>query len=295
MKSKLEFMLSMAIFGSIGILVRYIPLPSAEIALFRGFIGSVFLALVMVHSGRGLGWKALRNNLAWLVPSSLALAGNWVFLFHAFKNTTISNAVLSYYCAPVFLVILSRAFLRERLSVKKVACVGGAMLGMAGIALQGWRAPIGSHDLPGIGFGLLAAASYATLMLLNKFIKGLTGPETTLAQLALATVWLAVYGFGFLEFRAVEVFSRPAAFILVLGVVHTGIGFYLFFSGMRLLPGQTIAALSYIDPLTALGLSLVILGEHLSAAQLAGGALILGCTFLSEHQWRSANLRHSAT
>lgn len=283
MKSKIQFLLSMMIFGTIGVFVRYIDLSSSEIALLRGLIGSLFLMTVIFFMRKKVQMSLIKANALILVLSSAALGGNWIFLFQAYKYTTISNATLSYYFAPVFVTILSPFILKEKLSTKKIICIAVAMLGMVLIVGNSGVNPSGMDDLIGIGYGVTAAALYASLMLLNKFIKGMDGLEKTLLQLGTATLLLMPYVFFTEGFGIFEISGSSIPFIVILGLVHTGIGFLLFFSGMQKLKGQSIAALSYVDPITSLLISAAILQEPMTVVQLLGGALLLGSTFVSEN------------
>ena len=285
MKSKIQFSLSMVIFGTIGIFVRYINLESSEIALLRGLIGSLFLLGVVFFTRQRLSWEKIKKNALLLLVSGVALGANWIFLFEAYRNTTIANAALSYYFAPVFILCLSPFVLKEKLSPRKIVCIGIAVLGMFLIVGSGGNGAAGGNNLQGILCGLTAAGFYASLMLLNKFIKNLTGLETTLIQLATASLLLIPYvfltngGTGLFQLAGLSLI-----FILILGVVHTGVGFFLFFSGMKHLKGQSIAALSYLDPITSVILSFVLLQESMTALGLIGGVLLLGATFVSERK-----------
>lgn len=284
MKHKIQFLLSMIIFGTIGVFVRYIDLSSSEIALLRGLLGSLFLMAVMFMMKKKLSWALVKANAFVLLLSSIALGGNWIFFFQACKYTTISNAVLSYYFAPVIVLILSPLVLKEKLSAKKMVCIGIAMVGMLLIVGNSGVSTSGFGDLLGIGFGLMAAIFYASLMLLNKFIKNMDGLEITIIQLGTSTLLLLPYvffteGLGILEASTISI-----PFILIIGIVHTGIGFLLFFSGMQNIKGQSMAALSYADPITSLVISAVILLEPMTIIQMIGGALLLGSTFVSENQ-----------
>ena len=284
MQSKIQFLLSMIFFGTIGVFVRYIDLSSSEIALLRGLIGSLFLTTVMFMMKKNISWALVKVNALVLLLSSIALGGNWIFLFQAYKHTTISNAALSYYFAPVIVLILSPLVLKEKLSAKKIICIGVAMLGLLFIVGNGGLSTSGLDDLIGIGYGLMAAVFYASLMLLNKFIQNMDGLETTLLQLGTATILLMPYVFFTEGFGILEVSSSSIPFILILGIVHTGIGFLLFFSGMKKLKGQSIAALSYADPITSLMISAIILQEQMTFVQILGGVLLLGSTFVSENK-----------
>lgn len=288
MKSKIQFLLSMVIFGTIGFFVRYIGLASSEIALLRGLIGSLFLAVVLFLMRQKLSWAAVKDNVFLLLVSGASLAANWMFLFQAYKRTTIANAALSYYFAPVFVTILSPVVLKEKLSLKKITCIGVSILGMFLIVGNTSDSIAGQSSLLGIAYGLTAAGFYASLMLLNKFIRNLNGMETTLIQLVIASLFLIPYVFFTEGVRFFQVEGLSILLILILGVVHTGIGFFLFFSGMKQLKGQSIAALSYLDPATSLLLSIVVLREPMTLVQLAGGALLLGATFISEKDWETS-------
>ncbi|ODG93243.1 MULTISPECIES: DMT family transporter [Bacillaceae] len=287
MKSKIQFLLSMVIFGTIGVFIRYIDLASSEIALLRGLIGSLFLITYMLIGKKKISWASIKNNIYIFLLSSITLGGNWIFLFQAYKYTTVSNAALSYYFAPVIVLILSPLVLKEILSTKKLICIVIAIFGMLLVVASGGLGTARLEDFIGIGYGLLAAVFYASLMLLNKFIKNMGDLEITLIQLGTASLLLIPYvfiteGFGILD---VSVSSIP--FIIILGIVHTGIGFLLFFSGMQKLNGQSIAALSYVDPITSLLISTVFLHEKMTIVQMIGGALLLSSTFVSEnHSWR---------
>lgn len=180
----------MIIFGAVGVFAKLIPLASSEIALFMSLIGSVFLSTIVIASKRSIPWEPIKQNLAGLLFSSIALSGNWIFLFQAYKETTIANAALSYYFAPVLVIVVSPIVLKESLSFKKVICVGTAFLGLMGIVLGG-----GNHHLLGIFYGLVAAAFYATLTLSNKFIRNVSSLENTLVQLLLSAALLVPYVF----------------------------------------------------------------------------------------------------
>jgi drug/metabolite transporter (DMT)-like permease len=276
------FILAMVIFGTIGIFVRFINLESSQIAMLRGLIGSLFLLLISLIRREKMALSSVRENLLPLVFSGSVLAGNWIFLFEAFKHTTIANATLSYYMAPVFVIALSPLVLKEKIIPRKVICLGVALVGMLLILKGSSQSGTAGNDLLGIAWGIAAAACYASLMLTNKFIKNMNGMATTLLQLAIATVVLFCYvslsgGFAFSGLTPVAILA-----VMALGLVHTGLGFFLFFTGMKGLNGQSIATLSYIDPITALLASFLIFGEASNGIQMLGAVLLLGATFLGD-------------
>ena len=283
-KYKIQFVLSMIIFGTMGLIVRYIDLSSSEIALLSSSIGCLFLMIVFLMRKRAISWKLVRANACILFFSGIALGGNWMFLYQAYDQTTLTNATLGYYFAPVFVMILSPFILKEQLPVKKIICIGIAIIGMLMIVGNGVSAS-GTEDLLGIFFGLLAAACYAALMLLNKFIRLKGRLEITIIQLGITALLLLPYVFLTKGFGILGVSKSSVPFIIILGVVNTGIGFWLFFSGMEKSKGQSIAMLSYVDPFVAILISAVILREHMTIVQILGGALLLGSTFISENKF----------
>lgn len=285
LRSKLMNLSAMLIFGTIAIFVRNIELTSKEIAVLRGVIGSIFLSGVMLFSKEKTSFSAIKKNLPILVLSGLGVGANWIFLFEAYKYTTVSIATLSYYCAPIFVTIMAPIILKEKISLIKFLCVCTAMVGMLCIVGTN-KGSIGegyNHFL-GIIYGLTAAVGYASVILMNKFIKGLKGVETTVTQLVFASILLLPYvmitsGFDFSKITGIS-----WGYMIFLGIVHTGFAYALYFSSLKELKGQTIAVLSYIDPITAVLISALFLGEQLTMFQIIGGVLILGSTFISETQ-----------
>jgi RarD protein len=279
-KAKFNLVLAMLIFGSIGLFVRKIDLSPAQIVLARSVIGSILLLLVILVLKQKIDWRNVRRNLPFLLGCGVMLGYNWMFLFKSYQYTTIANATLSYYCAPLIVVLLSPLVLKERLTLRKVFSVLVAMAGMACIAGTGGEEK--ANHLLGIAYGLAAALLYAGVVLSNKFLKGLPAVENTFLQLAITSVAMLPY------FLLSENLRYPAlnisgwAMLIIVGVFHTGIVFILFFSSLQKLQGQTIALFSYIDPIAAIVMSTLLLQEKMAMLQVLGGILIIGAALLSE-------------
>ena len=192
MKAKVNVIAAMLMFGSIGLFVRGIALPSSVIALVRGVIGCFFLVTVGSLMKQPVTWKAVKSNWLVLVLSGAAIGFNWIFLFEAYRYTMVSCATLSYYFAPVFVILVSPVVLGEKLTKRKLCCAAGAVIGMI-LVSNVLFLDQGENGLIGIFFGLMAAVLYASVMILNKFMKGLSGLETTAAQLGVAAVILLPY------------------------------------------------------------------------------------------------------
>jgi drug/metabolite transporter (DMT)-like permease len=280
MGAKLRNIIAMLIFGTIGLFVKNIDLNSSEIALTRGFIGGITLLFAMALLRKKVSIEAIKRNIYLLIFSGFAVGLNWIFLFQGYKYTSISNTTLSYYFAPIFVTILAPFILKEKLTLSKFLCVLMALVGM--FCIVGVDGINGGSDLIGIAYGLLAAGFYASVILMNKFLKGIDSLEITIIQLLSATITLLPYVLYMDSGKSLNISLNSIPYILILGIVHTGIAYLLYFSSLQELKGQTIAVLSYIDPVFAIIISAIILKEHLGILQIIGGVLILGSSFLSE-------------
>lgn len=283
-KAKALFIFVMLIFGSIGLFVKNIELSSSELALFRGAIGSVFLIVASLFLKQKVNFNQIsKKNLILLLFSGTAMGFNWIFLFEAYRYTTISNATLSYYFAPIFVMVLAPFLLKERWTTLKAISILLAFTGFFLIVQpQALPSNVGFHHGVGIGYGLLAAAFYASVILLNKFIRNLSDFETTIMQLTIATIVLLPYVLFTEEMNYTGISGETILLILVVGVFHTGIAYLLYFAAIKKLKGQTIAVFSYIDPISAVLMAAIVLHENMGLVQIIGGVLILGSTLLSE-------------
>lgn len=279
--SRLMLVSSMAIFGTLAPFVRNIGVSSAELSLFRAVLAASLIGIFLLVTGRKLPVKNLRKELLLLLCSGGCMAVNWILLFEAYKYTTVAIATLSYYFAPVLVTVASALLFRERLTKKNIFCFVMSTLGIllvTGITDLG----SGSNNAVGILFGLGAAVLYACCILLNKFIKGVGGIERTFLQfLAAIAVMVPYVAFtGGVSLGNMDGLGWVC--LLVVGLVHTGITYCMYFTAVEHIPGQEVAILSYMDPLVAVVIGVAVLGEPLSAQQLIGGAMILGFTLWNE-------------
>ncbi|OBR89706.1 MULTISPECIES: DMT family transporter [Clostridium] len=279
--AKIKIVAAMLIFGSVGLFVKNIDLSSSMIALVRGIIGSIFLFTASYITRQKTSWKAIKSNLIPLIISGAAIGVNWIFLFQAYKYTTVSKATLCYYFAPVIVMFLSPFILKEKLNAVKIMCIIGAMAGMFLIVGAGSSAAE-NNQLLGIIYGLAAAALYASVIIINKFIKNLSGMESGMIQLTAAAVVLLPYVLVTEKVSLSQLGFKSIVLLLIVGIIHTGIAYLLYFSAILKLKGQTIAIFSYIDPISAIVMSSIFLGERMTFIQVLGGILILGTTFINE-------------
>ena len=278
--NKLKLSLSMLIFGTIGIFVKYIDMPSSVIATVRGALGALFLLLLVTVERQKMSFKDIKNNLLVLFASGACIGVNWILLFEAYRYTTVATATLCYYMAPVFVVIVSPLLLKERLTLKKSLCVCLAIIGM--VLVSGVLSGNNSANAKGIIFGLLAATAYASVIVLNKYLKNLSAFDMTIMQLGIATIVILPYTLITENISTIAADERTIILLVVVGIVHTGITYALYFSSMQDLKAQTVAIFSYIDPAMAIILSATILREGMDIFGIIGAVLILGSTFFSE-------------
>ena len=279
-RSRWMMIASMTIFGTIGIFVRSVPLPSGELALCRAVMAALILGIYLLVSGQPISVSASKKELPLLLLSGFALGVNWILLFEAYKFTTVSAATLSYYFAPVIVTALSPLLFREKLTSKQIFCFVMSTLGI--VMITGLQPGSSVTDLKGICFGLGAAVFYASVILLNKRIQNTQAIHRTVLQFFSAAITLLPYVIMTGGFHLHELDWLGWGNLLIVGSVHTGLAYCLYFAALSALPGQNAAVLSYIDPLVAVILSVLFLGEPMTLLQLTGGALILGFTLLNE-------------
>lgn len=278
----------MLIFGTIGIFRRYIPLPSAVLACFRGAAGAVFLLILAKLQKRKINHKIGAKKVLWLVLTGAAMGFNWIFLFEAYNYTTVAAATLCYYMQPTIVILLSPLLFHERITLKKGVCTAITIIGMLFVSgMIGNGIPTFS-EARGILLGLAAAALYAAVVIMNKKLPGIDAYEKTLIQLAAAAIVLLPY--ILLSGQRVEGTVTPLAVImlLIVGLIHTGAAYALYFGSMDDLSAQTVAVFSYLDPVSALILSAVILGESMTAFGISGAVMIIGAALASEVSLKKA-------
>lgn len=280
MSSKLILSLCMAVFGTVPLFIRLIPLGSAEIALWRAVLAGVCILVYLTVGRKRVRLSDFKGKAGLLLLSGAAMSVNWVLLFESYRHTTVSVATLVYYMAPVFVTAASAALLREKITRFQAACMALVLLGLVFIVN-----PTGSGGATaglGILLALGSAVLYATVIMLNRMIRGVPGVQRTLLQFGAAIVVLLPYVLlgGGLGIASIGVQGLLA--LATLGALHTGLCYCLYFTAIQSMRGREIAILSYIDPLVAVLLSALFLKEPFTPLQALGGVMILLFTFLSE-------------
>ena len=181
----------------------------------------------------------------------------------------------------MLLTAASTVLFREKLTAKQILCFFMSTLGLVMVTGIGDMAG-GGRNMIGILFGLGAAVLYAACILINKFIKNVDGIHRTFIQFLAAILVLTPYVLltGSISLGNMD----PVGWLnlLIVGLLHTGVTYCMYFTALKGVSGQQVAILSYIDPLVAVVISVTVLGETMTVLQLAGGLLILGFTLWNE-------------
>lgn len=287
----LKEVIAMLLFGSIGLFVKYIPLQSSLIALARAVIGMLFLFIVLRIKKQHINMQAVKKNKLWLMLSGVFLGFNWICLFEAYRYTSVAVSTLCYYMAPTFVILAAPLVLKERLTLRKILCVLAALFGMVCISGVLRSASLQSGAWKGIAFGLAGAVLYASIILCNKQLKDIHAYDRTVVQLAISAAVLLPYCMLTFEPPQERLSVLPVLLLLVVGVVHTGVTYSLYFGAMSDLSGQSVAIISYVDPLTAVILSATLLKEPFRITEALGTLLILGAAIISELPVRQRDMK----
>ena len=279
-KGLLGVISAMAVFGSIGVFVRAIPLPSAEIALWRAVIAISVIAAYKLIKREKIPLTAIKNDIFPLALSGAAIGFNWILLFEAFNHTSVSAATLAYYFAPTLVMIFSPIILKERLTLKQCLCFIGATLGL--VLMIGGSSGEYENEILGIIFGLGAACLYAFTLITNKRITSVSGADRTILQFVTALIVLLIYVPATTNLYIAGIDTWGLLSLLTLGAVHTGIAYCVFYGSIGSVSGQQLALFSYVYPLVAVILSVALLRETVTILQIAGGFIIIVFSVVNE-------------
>ena len=270
------YILALLIFGTNGLLVANISLQASQIVLFRTLIGGILLTAIVILRG-GFDRSAVREEAIPLLCGGAALGLNWIALFQAYQLLNVSLATLIYYVGPMLVLVLSPILFREKLNSTRIVAALVVALGL--ICISGSITRSGM-SVRGLAVAIVSALFYATLIVFNKRIVKTGGLQTAAIELDVAFAVVLVYVLLTAGPPVPQKHEIPA--LLILGAVNTGLAYLLYFSGLQKIPGQSVALLSYIDPVSALFFAAVFLQEAMSPVQILGAVLIIGGALLGE-------------
>ena len=221
MSSRLMLIASMIMFGTLGPFVRNIPVSSGELALYRAVLAILLIAVFLLLTRQKIPFAKIKKMLPLLLASGVAIGINWIFLFEAYKYTTVSVATLNYYFAPVLVTIVSPILFKEKLTCRQILCFVMSTLGL--VLITGIGSVGKGKDLIGILFGLGAAVFYAMVVLCNKYIKEVEGIHRTFLQFLAAVVTLLPYVLLTSGVTLGSLSGVGWVNLLIVGLLHTGV------------------------------------------------------------------------
>ena len=270
------YIASLLLFGTNGLYVARISVASGHIVLFRTLIGGLVLTALVLLRG-GFDRSAVKAELRCLLPGGIALGLNWVALFGAYRLLNVSLATLIYYAGPMLVVLFSPLLFREKITKIKLAAIVTVAFGL--LLISGSVAAGGLH-MAGLLTAAASALFYAALIVFNKRIERTSGLQTAAIELDIAFAVVLLY--VLLTAGPPRPARSDLPWLLLIGLLNTGLAYLLYFSGLQRLPAQSVALISYIDPVSALFFSAVFLNESMTALQILGAVLIIGGAVLGE-------------
>lgn len=275
----ISYILALLLFGSNGIIASYIDLSSTEIVLYRTFIGSLLLLFFFFITKNKWTFYKNRKHFFFLALSGISMGLSWMFLYEAYNRIGVSISSLLYYCGPIIVMALAPVIFGEKLTKRKLT---GFLVVFIGIVLVNGNLISRGNNLFGLFCGVMSAIMYSFMVIFNKKAAKISGLENSLLQLAISCLTVAV----FVLFRGNFSISIPQNSILpllFLGMVNTGIGCFLYFSKLEKLPVQSVSVLGYIEPLSAVILSVIALNESMSVVQIIGAVFVIGGAIYAEN------------
>lgn len=277
-KAYIKHILSLMLFGTNGVIASFILLSSYEIVLFRTLIGSALLLLLFKAKGEHFQFFRHKRDSLFLLLSGISMGASWMFLYESYQQIGVGIGTLIYYCGPVIVMVLSPLMFGEKLTVPKIF---GFFVVLAGLFFLSGDIMLSHGSVWGIACGLLSAVTYFSMVTMNKKSVRITGMENAVLQLIISFFTVSLFilikqGFA-IDLRGVNWLP-----ILLLGVLNTGIGCYLYFSTLSTLPVQSVAVLGYLEPLLAVLFSALFLSESMGPLQWIGAVCIIGGAMIVE-------------
>jgi len=277
----IKILLVALLWGTVGVFRRYIPVSSSMLALLRSVIGFSILTVVLFFQKKGAFQKVAKMDLFWFAVSGIIIGLNWILLFESYKYTTVAVATMCYYMQPTILILLSPIFFKEKLDAKRIFCMLISLAGMvliSGVLSDSSERP----STAGVLFGLGAAVLYTFGIIVIKKNPYPDSMRRTQFQFLFSTIVLLPYIIGTGDNSLTELTPVSIVLALILGIVHTGIAYTVFYGNIDKVPAQSVALISYADPVFALVLSVLFLHEKMGIEGAVGAALIFAAAIINE-------------
>lgn len=277
-KAFTKYLCALLLFGLNGIVASNIAMTSYEIVFLRTLIGSVLLTILFLVTRGKFTFLKHKKDFSFITLSGIAMGTSWMFLYESYQQIGVSLSSLLYYCGPVIVMILSPVIFKEKLTAPKII---GFLIVLAGISLVNGTAALSGGNIWGLFCGAMSAVMYFFMVTLNKQSKNIVGMENSVIQLTVSFLTVAVF-VGIKQQFIIHIPAESWIWILILGIFNTGVGCYLYFSPLAKLPVQTVAVCGYLEPLSAVFFSAILLGEKMTVIQVIGALCIIGGAMIGE-------------
>ncbi len=281
-KAKVELASAFLIWGTVGIFVKFIPLNSGLVALDRSLVGMLFLIAVKLCMKSKIDFSALKGSLALLCLNGALLGINWILLFESYNYTSVATSTVCYNVGPMLVVLVSPIIFKERLTFVKLLCVIAALFGVVCVSGVFEQAQFTASSFVGVLLGIGAAVVYAITVIINKRLDKLNPMDKAITQFASSTVVMFIYSLFVTEKSELQFSLSTIVLLIVVGVLHTGIAYTLYFKSLPDVTSQNVSIFAYIDPVVAVVLSVIILPEKLTLSIALGAVLVIASAIVSE-------------
>lgn len=272
MNPYLKIVVSMLIWSTWGLMIRWMGLPPVVVLFYISVIAGVLVPVVLKLRGE-FSFSGIAD--AWPSFAVLAAASivNNITYFYALGHTTVSNAVFTHYTAPLFVAVLSPVLISEPIHRSTVLSLPLAITGMTLMLFGNGGFSFGKEHIPGILSGTASGVAYAVLILLSRKLSRMLMHHKAVVVIpwitALATAPFALLAEYTLSWRSVGL-------LVIGGAVHSTIAPLIYYSALRGVMAQHAAILGYMEPLAAIPLAFLFLSETPALLGLVGGGLIIG-------------------
>ncbi|MDT0446957.1 DMT family transporter [Streptomyces johnsoniae] len=282
-RGAIELTAAMLLSGTLGVFVVESGASPFNVVFYRCVFGTFFLGLYCLIRGffKNHGFTAKKLGLAAL--GGVFIVFNWAFLFESYESTSISVATVVYHTQPFFVVLLGAVLFKDRITAHKAGWLVVAFLGL--ILVAGVSSSDLSGDsayLTGLGYALLAALFYGLSTIITKRVTGVRPHLVALVQVLLGIPLLL----PFTTLSESAQFGSGWAWLVGLGVIHTGVMYVLMYSSYQKLPTSKIAVLAFVYPAAAMICDWAVYGHHVSWTQALGIPLIVGASLGISLGWR---------
>ncbi len=281
-KAKIELGCAFLIWGTVGIFVKFIPLNSGIVAFDRSIVGMLFLLAVKLCMKSKIDFSALKGSLLILCINGALLGLNWILLFESYNYTSVATSTICYNLGPMLVVLVSPLVFKERLTLTKILCVATALFGVMCVSGLFENNPSGDRGFIGVLLGLCAAVVYAITVIINKQVDKVNPMDKAITQFFASTVVMFIYCLFVTKPEELQFTTQTIILLIVVGVLHTGVAYTIYFKSLPDVTSQNVAIFAYIDPVVAVVLSALVLKEEMTVFTVLGAVLVVASAIFSE-------------